>query len=174
MKYIRRAIFFSLFLMVAFFIFMTVYYLLQAIWVQGGEFISQPSAEIRTTAEYLYVNPNPTPSDFEATWFRASPDESLFCVTLYATHFSGAYPLWIRLFLNGELVPRQDLYQPGWLGTYRQFEANPNVFCLDPDDEHSLAVGLHLLEIQFKESPLDTGITYIMAIHVEPLLTPIP
>lgn len=132
------------------------------IWTRGNQLVTQPNDEVLATAEYLYLNLAPTPDEFYSGWYRYSPDETIFCTTLY-----GRNDRWTRLFLNNELVPREYIYNPLWLGTYRQFDP-VTIFCLQPDAEHSLSVGLHLLEIQYKNTPFDAGITYQQAIMVEP------
>jgi len=141
------------------------------LWISGGTLLSKPSQQILMTAEYLYSAPNPTPNDViideKSLWLG---NYEIICATILQIIPSGHYR-WSRWFLNGERVPHRYYYQPG--SFIPLDDVYPFNTCLDIN-KNDLAIGFHLLEIQFKTSPFDTGISYQWAIKIEPSPTPSP
>lgn len=125
-------------------------------WMQGGKLIVQPSPEIQLTAEYLYLNPLPTPSQIETI----SLEQEYLCIITYTRIIPGDN-LYTRWFLNGERVPheRYDFFRFG------------TDYCLIT---YQVLPGIHLVEIQVNGSPFYTAMSYKFAIKIEPTPTPSP
>jgi hypothetical protein len=124
--------------------------------MQGGELIVKPSPEIQLTAEYLYLNPLPTPSQIKAISF----EQEELCIDAYKVIIR-ADNLYTRWFLNGERVP---------FNRYRFFGYGID-YCLIL---YKVLPGTHLVEIQVNGSPFYTAMSYQFAIKIEPSPTPSP
>jgi hypothetical protein len=131
-------------------------------WTQGGRLILEPSPNLLATAEYLYINPIPTPKEIDK--IDINPEGNGVCI-ITGERIIGGDNLFTRWFLNGERVP---------YNTYRQFSYNEDYgvnYCMGI---YGLPIGFHLLEIQVNGSPFYTAMSYQFAIKIEPSPTPSP
>jgi hypothetical protein len=131
-------------------------------WTAGGKFNDIPTSDILATAEYIYANSQPTPNIIH--YMEINPEHNGICLITDAEVLPYD-TFWSRWFMNGERVP-YDYYSFFHYGFTTNRHNCLNIFKIN--------TGVHLLEIQFKSSPFDTGISYQFAIKIEPTPTPSP
>ena len=159
MRYLR--LFFKLcaFLIALCVILLIANFIAFKLWIQGGQFVTEPIGNVLPTAEYLYVNPLPTPYQIER--IKVHQEEVSVCIRTHERIIGGDI-LFTRWFLNGERVPYERyLFFRYWVPDY----------CVGL---YGVLPGIHLLEIDINASPFYTAMSYQWAIKIEPTPTPSP
>jgi hypothetical protein len=162
-RMLRRIVYLSIIILILGVIFFTTEILFAEIWQLGGELIPSPSANIISTAEYLYINPMPTPIDI---YTHLNSEYDGICVSDSNLTYTELDIFWDRWFLNGSRVPHDAYtldYYENWI-----------LFCIRPSYVSQLRPGLHLVEVEFNASPFWKEFSYQFAIKIEPSPTPSP
>jgi hypothetical protein len=118
------------------------------------------------TAEYLFENPNPTPTNIS---IRPSPGEIIQAddrVCVYSDLFGYAgYDYFSHFLINKQRLSHSAI-DVSWGGTFG-YANNSVCFWNVQSGNLGLDAGIHLFEIRLRKNPFHTEIQYEWAVRVE-------
>lgn len=133
----------------------------------GSRLITTPSTNIEQTAEYLYYNPLPLPSEInDINGDINLPTNYLCAVGDFAKNNLPFQTIsWI---INGSRIP-------DWMYKNSFYTIDSYDSCLNDAFYRWLYPGFHLIEIYWQSNPFDPGKSYQFGVRVNDVLpTPLP